>query len=272
MKLQSIGIVGLGAMGGSLAQALIARGARVVGYDTNARNVALARGSGVDAAMWERDGDVDCDAVVVATPIRAMPDVFRTLQPQADRFQFITDLGSVKRVVLRAAEANGLGRIFVGSHPLTGTHETGWSASRPDAFTDAVVFLCASAQADPDVSRQVSEFWQEVGAKSRAMNAEEHDRLLARISHLPQLTSSALAVALQEMGVARKELGPGGTDMTRLAGSDADMWVDIAAANADMLDEPLSKMIDRLSELKADLRNKTALLELLRTSASWYRG
>jgi prephenate dehydrogenase len=271
MKPESIGIIGLGAMGGSLAQALIAQGTRVVGYDTNSRNVALARAAGVDASMWERDGDVDCDAVVVATPVRAMQDVFRTLQPQAEKFRFITDLGSVKRVVVRAAEASGLGRIFVGSHPLTGTHETGWSAGRPDAFTDAVVFLCASSQADAGVSGQVSNFWQQVGAKAREMSAEEHDRLLARISHLPQLTSSALAVALEEMGVARKELGPGGTDMTRLAGSDADMWVDIAIANADMLNEPLDRAISALTKIKSNLSNKAALLEMLRTSAAWYK-
>jgi prephenate dehydrogenase len=147
----------------------------------------------------------------------------------------VTDVASTKRDILKAACDAGLSHSFVGSHPLAGTHASGWDAGRANMFEGAVVFVCP-AESDKAVP-VVTQLWTTVGANVQLISAEDHDRRIAWLSHLPQLLATGLALTLKDAGVNRSDLGTGGRDMTRLAGSDPEMWLDIVASNVDMLDE-----------------------------------
>jgi prephenate dehydrogenase len=134
------------------------------------------------------------------------------------------------------------------------------------------VFVCATSQSDAAAIAATNALWSGVGAHVVAVDAETHDRNIAWISHLPQLTANSLALALKAGGLPHESLGPGGRDMTRLAGSNAEVWQGVLRANGDMIDEPLACMIDALSELRAVLRrgDASSLVGALRASQSWF--
>jgi len=263
-------IVGLGAIGGSLALDLKAAGARVSGFDIDSDNVACARAAGVDAQLWHERQRLNCDVVIMAVPVRPSLALLPLLAKQPAP-RLITDVGSTKRVVIAAAERSGTGERFVGSHPLAGTHESGWQAARAGMFQGRRVFVCATSRSSQAALRSTVELWESVGATTQTISAQDHDAQVAWVSHLPQLTASALALAMKSGAVMRSQLGPGGADMTRLARSNPQMWLDIAAVNADMLDEPLGCLIEALTELRVDLKNgnETGLQKLLQASAAW---
>lgn len=136
-------------------------------------------------------------------------------------------------------------------------------------FEGATVFVCP-AESEKAVP-VVTQLWSSVGGKVRLISAEDHDRRIAWLSHLPQLLATSLALTLKEAGMQRADLGSGGRDMTRLAGSDPEMWLDIVATNADMLEEPLSKLIEMLIELRAQISEQqdSNLREGLTAAQQW---
>jgi prephenate dehydrogenase len=162
----------------------------------------------------------------------------------------ITDVGSTKRSIVRAAAGSEIATRFVGSHPLAGDHRSGWDASRTGLFEGAPVYLTPSEFTDDDALELARELWMMVGAVPEVMDAAEHDRRLAWTSHLPQAASTALARALAEAGIQRSDLGPGGRDVTRLAGSSAEMWADILIDNADEVAPTLAVMATQLSAIR----------------------
>ena len=269
----SVAIIGLGAIGGSLAFDLQSAGYTVSGFDRDARAVATMRAAGVDARIWNECDAVTADVVVMATPVAAALDVLRALCAKR-AWQCVTDVGSTKRQIAAQAEALGCADCFVGSHPLAGMHESGAHAARSGLFRSRTVFLTHHAQTSQQAVQLVKALWRAVGAQVEKIDAAEHDRRMAWLSHLPQLTCNALALALQSGGFERAQLGPGGQDMTRLAGSSATVWRDIIATNADVLDEPLARMIEMLAELRRHVqaRNIAAIDRTFSESGEWYRG
>jgi prephenate dehydrogenase len=192
----------------------------------------------------------DADAVVLAVPVLAAPALLRRLAPRLGAVPLVTDVGSTKRSIVAAAEAAGLGARFVGSHPLAGDHRSGWGASRAGLFAGARVYLTPGPSSAPEALAACRALWTALGALPEVTDAEAHDRLLAWSSHLPQAVSSALALALARAGVPREALGPGGRDVTRLAGSSPGLWAQVAADNADALLPALDGMEAALRELR----------------------
>lgn len=232
--LQSVGIVGLGLIGGSLARDLAARGVRVHGADSDAAAVRAAATAGVvhtelDGALANLD---ELDALVLAVPLNAAIDILHRNADQLRRIPLVTDVCSTKYSISEAALRAGLGDRFVGSHPLAGDHRSGWAASRRALFRAAPVYICPAQGAPPGPIELLRALWESIGATPEIMDPAAHDRLLARTSHLPQIAATALARTLAADGIALDRLGPGGRDMTRLAGSSADMWTPIAIDNA----------------------------------------
>jgi prephenate dehydrogenase len=251
-ELRSVAVAGLGLIGGSLARDLAARGIRVLGHDRDPAAVDAALAEGVLAAALERDfgGLEDADAFVVAVPVRAAAAVLEAARPRLDTVPLVTDAGSTKRGIAAAAERLGLGARFVGGHPLAGDHLSGWAASRRGLFDGARVYLCPSADASAEARALARELWTIAGGTVVEMEAAEHDRLLAWTSHLPQIASSTLAAALAVQGIARADLGRGGRDVTRLAGSSAEVWTDIALDNADFLLDGIDGLRLRLDAIR----------------------
>ena len=255
-----VGIVGLGLIGGSLARDLIARGVDVIAYDREfdrlrkSADPVLARVRLVESVREV----AAAESVVIAVPVAAALSVLEALVPVIGSAHLIMDVGGTKAAVVAQAETLGIGQRFIGCHPLAGDHRSGWEASRTGLFADATIFLCRPASAGDDRALAAERFWRSLDALPLWMEAETHDRRLAFSSHLPHMLAAALALTLQDAGVARAELGPGGSDMTRLSASSPELWTDIAVQNADVLSDALRACETTLLALRIAVQSRDA--------------
>lgn len=229
-----VAVLGLGLMGGSVARALAAQGARVLGHDRNLEHVDAAQREEVvhEALDSTLAGIESAEVVLLALPVDATIRALAQLAGRLRGARLVMDVASTKASIVHAAEAAGLGAVFCGAHPLTGSHRAGWGASRASLFADARVFLCPTAGTTDETLRLAESFWRALRAGTELLDAARHDREMAWRSHLPHLVSNALAVTLRDAGVRRSSLGPGGRDMTRLAGGTRSMWAPIVEDNA----------------------------------------
>ena len=233
-------VVGLGLIGGSLARDLAARGVEVAAFDPDVASVDQAIRDGIVTERLDESLDIDADVILIATPVNAAIDVLRTIAGGNHRRALITDVGSTKSRIVGEAASLGLADEFVGSHPMAGDHRSGWSSSRRGLFAGARVYLCAPRDAPAELVARAGEFWRTLDAHPVSIDADAHDRTLAWTSHLPHFVSAALALALGGAEIGRDALGPGGRDMTRLAGSSPEMWSAIAVENASAIDAALA--------------------------------
>lgn len=250
-EIRSAAVIGLGLMGGSVARELAVRGVRVLGYDSDPlTRVAALRDGVVDAVLPSSLAGIEAaEVVVIAVPVRAAAGMLRSLGDSPGT-RLVTDVGSTKGSILAAARETPVGDRFVGAHPLAGDHRSGWEASRLGLFHGARVYLCPAEGATAESIRLAEWFWTELGGAVLQVGGDRHDEALAWSSHLPQVASSAIGRVLACEGVGRGELGPGGLDATRLAGSSPDMWTEIALDNAG----PISAAVDGLQAALAELR------------------
>jgi prephenate dehydrogenase len=251
----TLSVIGLGAIGGSLAwQARLAGVPRVVGFSHSRPDAVQAlRSSAVtelaDSAVKALRG---ADLVVLAVPARVTLDLIGRLRPSLEPGAVLTDVCSIKVPVLARASAEGLGDRFAGGHPLAGTHTSGFGAARPDRLRGCVVYVCETGAPGGDqAARRVMHFWEQVlEAQPVLIDPASHDRQLAWTSHLPQAVASILAKTLADRGLAGVSFGPGARDTTRLAASSPDMWLDILLYNRAEVAEALRATESGLAELR----------------------
>jgi prephenate dehydrogenase len=242
----NVALVGCGHIGGSLARALRARGARVVGQDRDPAVVQRALALGVVDAAGGTEG---AELIVLAAPVRAIPECARAL---AGADAIVTDVGSTKATIVRAGEA-ALGGRFVGGHPLAGSERAGPEAADARLFEGRRVVLTPTERTDPAALARVAAMWRDVGADVATMDAEAHDRVMAAVSHLPHVVAYALAGALAALGVEelRGFAGGGLTDTSRIAATPAPMWVDVFLDNRGPILAALAAFEGRLAALRA---------------------
>jgi prephenate dehydrogenase len=275
----SLAVIGLGAIGGSLAwQARQAGVSRVVGYSPEpAEGIQALKAEAVtelaDTALRAIRG---AELVVLAVPPRATIDLITTLASQLERGALLTDVCSVKAPVVEAAVTAGLGDRFAGGHPLAGTHESGFASARPDRLRSCVVYICETGTADGHRAAQsVSGFWEHtLEASPVRIDAEAHDRQLAWTSHLPQAVAYALASTLAAQGLGGVSFGAGAKDTTRIAASSPDMWLDIFLYNRRAVSLALERTEASIAELRRALESSDlpALQSYLRTAQAFRRG
>lgn len=271
-----IAVIGLGLMGGSVARALHVRGVRVLGYDRDGTQLDAALREGVvhepiDSSFVDL---ASAEVVVLALPVDATIALLPRLADRVPTARLVMDLASTKATIVAAAEAAGLGPRFVGAHPLTGSHRTGWGASRASLFEDARVFLCPAPSSEVATLQLAESFWRELRAGVELLDAAEHDDQMAWRSHLPHLLSCALAVTLRNAGVRRSALGPGGRDMTRLAGGTPSMWAPIVDDNASAIGTALDACEAQLRHFREALRagDSVATRRFLESASEWFDG
>jgi len=275
----SLAVIGLGAIGGSLAwQARLAGIGRVVGYSpSRGDGVAALRASAVSEVADSPLRAVRGAALVVlAVPPGPTLDLIGRLASSLEPGAILTDVCSVKTPIMARAADCGLGDRFAGSHPLAGTHDSGFLAARPDRLLGCVVYVCESASAEgARAARGVMRFWEEVfEAQPVLISAEAHDRQLAWTSHLPQAVAYALAKSLADRRLGGVSYGTGARDTTRLAASSPDMWLDILLQNRDSLVEALSSVEGRVGDLRRliEAGDRTGLEHYLETAREFRRG
>ena len=271
-----IAVIGLGLMGGSIARALHARGVRVLGYDRDGTQLDAAVREGVvhEALDSSLEGLASAEVVMLALPVDATIEMIGCVAPHVGAARLVMDVASTKRSIVVAAEAAGLGPRYVGAHPLTGSHRSGWGASRASLFEDARVFLCPTPSTAVSTLSLAESLWRELRAGVELLDAADHDDQMAWRSHLPHLLSSALALTLRDAGVRRSALGPGGRDMTRLAGGSPTMWGPIVADNATPIVEALEACEARLRGFREALVNgdRVETRRFLESAAEWFDG
>ncbi len=265
-------VVGLGVMGGSLARALARAGRPPVGWSPNAeeRRQAVEAGA-VHRAPDTLDAAVDgADLVILAAPLEAVCVLTRELSDACGTETVVSDVASLKAPVQAAARASGLTSRWVGCHPMAGTEASGFQASREDLYHDARIWLVADAEADPAAER-IAELWRGLGARPARLAADEHDRLMALVSHLPQLAANALARVLSDAGVTPEKLGPGGREATRLAASNPSIWRDILGYASPELARSLRALAAEAETLArlVDVADVDTIAERMRQTRSW---
>jgi prephenate dehydrogenase len=251
----SLSVIGLGAIGGSLAwQARLAGISRVIGFSVSRADAVQAlRSSAVTELADSAKGAVrGAELVVVAAPAGVTLDLIGRLRPALEPGAVLTDVCSVKGPIVARAVAEGLGDRFAGGHPLAGTHASGFAAARPDRLRGCVVYVCETGAPGGDqVGRRVMRFWEDVlGAQPILIDPAAHDRQLAWTSHLPQAVASALAKTLADRGLSGVSFGTGARDTTRLAASSPDMWLDILRYNRAEVVEALAATERGVAELR----------------------
>ncbi|HET9315320.1 MAG TPA: prephenate dehydrogenase/arogenate dehydrogenase family protein [Vicinamibacteria bacterium] len=227
-----VAIAGLGLIGGSLAKALRRAGYRVIGVDAPAR-ARDARAAVSETADTVTDACARADVLVLAAPPAANLRLLRQAARAAPDGLVITDVGSAKRAICAEAKRLRL-RGFVGGHPMAGRERSGFAASSPDLFRGCAWILTPDRSAGP-ATRVVARLARAVGARPAVLTPAVHDRVVAYLSHVPQVVSWAIASAARNDPVARRHLalaGPGYASMTRLAHSPRGWWREVLAQNA----------------------------------------
>jgi prephenate dehydrogenase len=271
---QRIAIVGFGLIGGSIALACRERWPQGL-------VIAVDRKDVIEGAMRRHAADVggddlilaaEADLVVLAAPVRQNLAVLGEIADHVRGEAIVTDVGSTKRQIVEAARALPPRLAFIGGHPLAGAAVGGLPAGRADLFRDRPWILTPVQPAtDPHLAK-LGAFIEGLGARVDILDAATHDALLAHLSHLPQLTISALMHVIGERvghtGLALS--GRGLRDTTRLASSPAGIWRDIAVTNADCIRQALDELIAVLQRLRDDDGGEE-LQRIFESAASWKR-
>jgi prephenate dehydrogenase len=261
MEVSSVGIVGVGMMGGSIALAALRAGYRVSLYDRMASE-KLAGPKFCHASVVNDLAELvlNSQLIILATPIGALAQVGSDLSELVGPDHVVSDVASVKRTVaemLATVFRNRCG--YVPAHPMAGSEKSGAEAARDDLFGGAVTLLCPELSAEAGSVSLVSGFWEKLGTRVVLVSAAAHDQLVAVMSHLPHLIAALLVKHVAGTNKAALGLcGPGFRDATRIASGAPGLWADILLSNADALQEQLRAFKGELDEAMILLREKDA--------------
>jgi len=262
--LRHLVVIGTGLIGGSVALALKRAGAvgRVTGVGRSRENLEQASELGV-IDDWSHDiaeAVKDADAVLVAVPMTAFAAVFAAMAETLPEDCVVTDAGSTKQSAIDAAYAHlPHPQRFIAAHPIAGTEKSGAAAAFAELFDKRLCVITPAMDSEMDALARVHWLWEQTGSRVMTMAAQEHDSLLASVSHLPHLAAFALVNVVR--GQAREDHDPfrfaagGFRDFTRIASSSPEMWRDIALCNREALIAQIDAFGQELETLK-DALNK----------------
>ncbi len=262
-QFQRIAVVGLGLIGGSLVKSLrrAQPECKIIGIDFE-HVIGSARGYLDEAFLPENLAHAlrDADLVFLAAPINAilhlLPEVAKSIRPGA----LVTDVGSTKSLIVEQAQKHFTGeRYFIGGHPMAGREKGGWEHADACLFENAAYVLTPESNFPASLLDSFTHLLQALGARVVTLEAATHDRVVADISHLPQLLALALMNFIARDGAQSElalQLTAGGfRDMTRLAASPFEIWKDILAGNCVNIRCSLQEFIVALQSLAHDLDN-----------------
>ncbi|TML26414.1 MAG: prephenate dehydrogenase/arogenate dehydrogenase family protein [Actinobacteria bacterium] len=258
--MQRLAIVGTGLIGASVGLAARAAGVdEVRGWDVDPDALSVAAGrEAVEPAASLEEAVADAELAVVAAPVAQLPLEVANVLAASGNGTTVTDVGSTKGAVARAVSD----ARFIGGHPVCGSHTHGAAHANGELFRGATWFLTPVAATDPERYRLLHGFVSSVGAVPVAVDPEAHDRLVALTSHLPHALANLL---LNQAGASRIDgheplAAAGGSlrDMTRVAGANPRIWVDIFLDNADALGNALAEHRRRVEQVERALGEKDA--------------
>lgn len=200
----------------------------------------------------------DASLVVLAAPVDKIISLTESIAPHLASTAVVTDVGSVKgELCRRCSAAVGTRAQFVGSHPMAGSAKTGWENGSAELFQGRVCFVTPLPNAAPAAAELVAEFWHDLGSEVTSVTPDEHDEIVAHISHLPQAVATSLCTFLAQKNPRWRNWAGGGLrDTTRIAGSDATMWIEIFQQNRDEVLRALSQFQDELQRMHSAIANR----------------
>ncbi len=216
--------------------------------------------------------------VVIASPVDHIVPLAREIAPALADGAIVTDVGSVKGEISRLGHAAlGSRAHFVGSHPMAGSEKTGWQHSTETLFDGRTCFVTPLADTNENAAATVAKFWRELGGEPVTVSPDQHDEIVAHISHLPQMIASSLCAFLAKKNPQWRNFAGGGLrDTTRIAGSDPQLWRTIIEQNRDEILRALREYQEELHAFQIALANRdyldlTARLERGRAYRSEFR-
>jgi len=263
--LRKLTILGPGLLGGSIGMAArhrkVAQRVAIWARRPDAADEAFKLGAADDAGTDLRRAVVDAELVVLATPIGAMRSLAEQIKSFLPENCIVTDVGSVKYPIVNALSDALHGRArFVGSHPMAGSEQSGIEAARRELFDGTVCIVTPREDTDKDALQKVFEFWKAIGCGVRTLPPQEHDAIVARISHLPHMVAAAVVnVVCSDGSHPLNFVGPGFKDFSRIASGPPDMWTEIALENRQEIGRGLDHLIEELGKLRTALENADAI-------------
>ena len=258
----TVAIVGVGLIGGSLGMAARRRGIarRVIGIGRTEQKLMRAKILGAidDYSMDMESGAADAELVILCTPVKLVAPTLRKMAASLKDGAIITDAGSTKREIVRdCEEATPSGRFFVGGHPMAGSEQTGVNAARADLFVGATYAITPGVGTDLMALSKMTEFAGALGAHVEILSPEEHDEAVAVISHLPHAIAAGLMRLAEDShrntGKTFSLTAGSFRDLTRISDSSPELWRDICMSNAGPLAQSITDLQKTLDELKSAL-------------------
>lgn len=252
-RLETVAILGVGLIGGSIGMALRSEGlaARVIGVGRDLRKLERARSQAIlDVATTDlEEGVAEAEVVVVCTPVSRISQDVKRVAEVAGSAVLITDAGSTKRQIVEAVESHpaGLG-VFVGAHPIAGSERSGATHARAGLLHGRACVLTPTSRTPRDRLDRARAFWSRLGCRVLEMSPTQHDEVLAFTSHLPHALAAALALSVPTDWQA---LAAGAfRDGTRVAAADTDLWTAIFRDNRGPLLKALGALEERIATFK----------------------
>ncbi|MDG0995099.1 MAG: prephenate dehydrogenase/arogenate dehydrogenase family protein [Akkermansiaceae bacterium] len=276
--MNKIAVLGSGLLGGSIALAAQSRmqGVAVVLWGRREDSIREAKELGITYATTDLENAVsEADMIILATPVGAMLQILDSVSKiKSLKDIIITDVGSVKltpRDTLEAV-AQAAGACYIGSHPMAGSEQAGIHAARANLFMGAACVMTNDFNHSEEKVTLLRDFWEALGCECYQTSSEEHDRVMARISHLPHLLASVGALVGLKYSEDRKFAGNGLRDTTRVASGHPAMWAEILLRNRGAIKEPIEEAIGHLRDVLAFLEDSSEeQLERLLNDAKQHR-
>ncbi|MCL2722520.1 MAG: prephenate dehydrogenase [Treponema sp.] len=254
----NVGIAGLGLIGGSLAKAYKLAGNNVYGFDADEAILSFAQVSGAVNGVLDDNTINSCDVIFLAiNPVDAVV-YLETAASKIKKGAFVIDCCGVKRFVCSRCFplAKQYGFVFVGGHPMAGSHKAGFKNSREDLFKDASIILVPPVYDDPVLFGKIEEILKPAGFGHLTVStAEKHDEMIAFSSQMAHVVSNAFIKSPTARG--HKGFSAGSyKDLTRVAQLNADMWSQLCMENSDFLINELDTFIEEIKRYKDALAKK----------------
>ncbi len=256
---ETIGILGLGLIGGSLAKALkkYNYGATIYGYNRNQESAIKALESGtIDKNVQDFSDFGACDLIVLCAPVNVNIRLFKELKPYLKETCIITDVGSTKNDIFQAMSKMEYKGYFIGGHPMAGSEKSGFTATKAELFENAFYILTPEPGCPDIYTKKMESMIRLIHGLPVLLDAAKHDYIVAAISHVPHLLASTLVNMVQNIDSDQKEmytLAAGGfKDFTRIASASPDMWQQICIANKSSVVDILNTyqvMLDQAKEI-----------------------
>ncbi len=258
--IRSISFIGLGLIGMSLLRAMkrspLAAGKRIVfqGYDPcfSSEDRLFASELGLDRFIEDKSKLYSADLIILAAPVEiniALLDEIKRLAPPDT---LVSDISSTKSIIVR--KAMELGIPFIGMHPMAGKEQQGYRESHEELLQGRRIILCdEKGLLSGEKGKFLVTLLESAGCRTLSMGADEHDRVIAKVSHLPQLLSTLL---MTHCGDSLSRSGPGFATFARLAGSPWLIWRDIIATNSDNIAEELDRFSEEINRLSSEVKQR----------------